>query len=149
MESKTHPHTCTFTHTHTNNTHMHNTQQGKRIKSGSRLTFSQLLASPHTLVCVCVRMLTGVCVFICTALKSSCLVTGRQSVAAAAAPPPLAATEVLESLGRPLKAHRVLGGGSPYSVKAFPCSSTQLCFSFAGSANSDSLNPHPNAEKTH
>lgn len=50
-----------------------------------------------------------------------CLMTGRQSATAAA--------KVVESLGRLLKAHRVLGVGSPDLVKAFPCSSTQLYFS--------------------
>lgn len=53
-------------------------------------------------------------------LEVRCLMTGRQSAAAAA--------EAVESLGRPLKAHRVLVGGggvrSPDLVKAFPCSFT-------------------------
>ncbi|KAK9516424.1 hypothetical protein VZT92_024354 [Zoarces viviparus] len=67
--------------------------------------------------------------------------TGRQSAVAAA--------EVLESLGRPLKAHKVLGVGSPDLVKAFPCSSTQLRFSSCCCIDSTGNIQHPNAEKTH
>lgn len=79
-------------------------------------------------------------------LEVRCLMTGRQSAAAAA--------EAVESLGRPLKAHRVLvgwgggGGEEPRLSESFSMFIHQLCLSSSGSPNSSSLIPHPNAEKT-
>lgn len=57
--------------------------------------------------------------------------TGRQSAAAAAGE--------LESLGTPLKAHRVLEMVSADLVKAFPCSSTRLCFIVSSCSSVSSL----------
>lgn len=76
-------------------------------------------------------------------LEVRCLMTGRQSAAAAAA------AEAVESLGRPLKAHRVLvrGGEEPRLSESFSMFIHQLCLSSSGSPNSSSLIPHPNAEK--
>lgn len=75
-------------------------------------------------------------------LEVWCLMTGRQSAAAAA--------EAVESLGRPLKAHRVLvrGGEDPRLSESFSMFIHQLCLSSSGSPNSSSLIPHPNAKKT-
>lgn len=127
-------HTCTITHKRKQNVQKilhHTTPKYNNPKWGGWLTIRKLLASS---VCVCVSALPW-------RAPVRCLMTGRQSAAAAA--------EVVESLGRPLKAHRVLGVGSPDLVKAFPCSSTQLCFSSSCSSDSTSLIPHPNAAKTH
>lgn len=116
----------------------------QELKWDMKLTFCKLFESSHnqTYMCMCV----------CAEVHAHktrlpwraavrCLMTGRQSAAAAA--------EMVESLGRPLKAHRVLGVGSPDLVKAFPCSSTQPCFSSSCSTDSTGLIPHPNAEETH